>query len=82
MQSEYLALEGPVERYDNSLVLRVPLDCGGRQLRRIARWSSCVEGSDVLVFLPEWVVESMRLTEGTPVHVDDRWGKLNIARLM
>ena len=81
MHSEYLSLEGPVERREGQLVLRVPLDIGGRKLQSVARTISFVENGDLVVIIPEWLAEKMKLAEGSEVHVDDRWGKLNIARL-
>ena len=81
MHSNYLALEGPVERLNGRLVLRVPLNAGGETLQLVARTLSYVEGRDLVVLIPDWLVERMRLAEGSAVHVDDRWGRLNIARL-
>lgn len=81
MHSEYLSLEGPVERREGQLVLRVPLDIGGRKLQSVARTISFVEDGKLVVIIPEWLAERMELAEGSEVHLDDRWGKLNIARL-
>lgn len=81
MHLEYLSLEGPVERREGQLVLRVPLDAGGRKLQSVARTISFVEGDKLVVLIPEWLAEKMKLDEGTEVHLDDRWGKLNIARI-
>ncbi len=81
MQTEYLALEGIVERREGQLVLRVPLDVGGHKLRSVARAISFVEDGKLVVLIPDWLAEKMHLREGSEVHVDDRWGKLNIARL-
>ena len=78
---DYVALQGPVERQGDRLVLRVPLDVGGDRLRRVARTCSHLEGKCLVVRLPPWLAERMRLQEGSAVHVDDRWGRLNIARL-
>ncbi len=81
MQTTYLSLQCPVERHRNQLVLRIPLNVGGDQLRRVAPSLSFVEENDLVVPLPEWLAARMHLGEGSAVHVDDRWGKLNIARL-
>lgn len=81
MHSEYVSIEGPVERREGQLVLRVPLDVGGKKLQNVARMISFVEDGKLVVLIPEWLSEKMHLVEGTEVHVDDRWGKLNIARL-
>lgn len=82
MQSnDYVALEGPVERRGSQLVLRVPLGAGGDRLRLVAKATSYEEEGNLIVVLPEWLATRMRLHEGAAVHVDNRWGKLNIARL-
>ena len=81
MHSDYLSIQGPVERRDNRLVLRVPVDAGGHRLWSIANRLCVIENSDVIVLLPDWLTEQMHLEEGSEVHVDDRWGRLNIARL-
>ena len=80
-KNEYFAMEGPVERLGDRLVLRVPLEDGGDQLHAVASTSSYVENGDLVVELPEWLAKRMDLEEGTSVHVDDRWGRLNITRL-
>lgn len=81
MHSDTLSLEGPVERWRSQLVLRIPLEAGGQQLRQTVCSHCSVEGTDLIVPLPEWLSRSIQLSEGTLVHVDDRWGKLNIARV-
>ena len=81
MHSDYLSLEGPVEQLNGQLVLRIPLDAGGDRLRRTACPGCTVQGQDLIVPLPEWLAASIRLVEGAAVHVDDRWGRLNIARV-
>ena len=81
MQQSYISVQGPVERRDNRLILRIPMDAGGNQLRAVAQTTSFVEDDVLVVLLPEWLAERMHLGEGSEVYVDDRWGKLNIARV-
>ena len=81
LANDYVSLEGPVERRGDRLVLRVPLGAGGERLRLVARATSFVEDGRLVVVLPEWLATRMRLEEGSAVHVDDRWGRLNISRL-
>ncbi|MGI4826775.1 MAG: hypothetical protein ACRYFU_01065 [Janthinobacterium lividum] len=81
MQTTYHSVQAPVERREDRLVLRIPMDAGGDKLQLVARASSFVEGDDLVVLLPEWLAQRMRLAEGSEVHLDDRWGKLNIARV-
>lgn len=78
---EFVALEGPVERRGDRLVLRVPLEAGGEKLKVVAKATSYEEEGRLVVILPEWLAERMQLDEGSAVHVDNRWGKLNISRL-
>ena len=82
MHSDDLAIEGPLESRGGQLVFRVPLDEGGEKLRLVAQTISFVEDDHLVVLIPQWIAERMQLGEGSSVHVDDRWGKLNIARLV
>ena len=81
MQTNYNSVQAPVERRRNRLVLRIPMNAGGDKLQLVARTSSFVEDGDLVVLLPEWLASRMNLGEGSEVYLDDRWGKLNIARL-
>lgn len=81
MSDTYVAVEGPVERRGRLLVLRVPLEAGGETLKATVQKSSFVEDGRLVVVLPEWLTRDMRLEEGSAVHVDNRGGRLNIARL-
>ena len=77
----YVSIQAPVESREGRLVLRIPMDAGGAKFQLVAQASSFVEGDDLVVLLPEWLAHRMQLGEGTEVHLDDRWGKLNIARV-
>ncbi len=79
--NDYVSLEGPVERRGDRLVLRVPLNAGGDRLRLVANATAFEEDGRLVVELPEWLATRMKLDEGSAVHVDDRWGRLNISRL-
>ncbi len=79
--NDFVALEGPVERRGNQLVLRVPLERGGEQLKLVTKATAYEEDGRLVVVLPEWLARRMQLDEGSAVHVDNRWGRLNIARL-
>ena len=81
MHSDYLSLEGPVERLNGQLIRRIPLEAGGYRLHETVCTECTVQGKDLIVPLPDWLTASIRLAEGTAVHVDDRWGRLNIARV-
>ena len=79
--NEFVAVEGPVERRGDRLVLRVPLDAGGDKLRQLATATSYEEDNRLVLELPEWLARRMQLCEGSAVHLDNRFGKLNISRL-
>lgn len=81
MHSDYLSLEGPVERFNGRLVLRIPLEAGGQRLRQTVCAECPVEGKDLIVAVPDWIASQFHLAEGHAVHLDDRWGRLNITRV-
>lgn len=81
MHSDYLALQAPLETRDGRLVFRVPLAHGGDKLQLVAKTTSFVEDGHLVVLIPDWLAARIGLAEGTEVYVDDRWGKLNIARV-
>ena len=63
------------------LVLRVPMDAGGDSLQHVAGDMARVIDGRLVVFLPDWLAQKMHLHEGCEVHIDTRWGRLNIARV-
>ena len=81
MQENYISLQGPVERREDRLVLRIPMNAGGEKLQITARATSFVEDGNLVVLLPEWLAQRMQLGEGSEINIDDRWGKLNITRI-
>jgi hypothetical protein len=82
MEHEYVSLRGPVEREEAGLVLRIPLDAGGEQLRLVCAAISEIDGDDLVISIPDWLASKIEVAEGTEVHVDDRGGKLNIAKVV
>ncbi len=80
MDENYLSLRGPIEREEAGLVLRIPLDAGGEQLRLVCEAISQIDGNDLVIFIPDWLAEKIQVAEGTEVYVDDRDGKLNITK--
>jgi hypothetical protein len=73
-----ISLRGPIELEGNRLVLRIPLDAGGEQLHLVSAAISEIDGDDLVIPIPEWLAEKIRVAEGTEVYVDDRGGKFNI----
>ena len=72
------SLEGPVERVEGKLTLRIPLAAGGQALAPCARGVSEIDGEDLKVTIPEWLAEKLGIHEGSLVIVDNRNGKFNI----
>ncbi len=78
MENSFISLRGPVEREDAGLVLRIPLDAGGEQLRLVCEAISEIDGEDLVIRIPDRLAEKIKIAEGTEVYVDDCGGKLNI----
>ena len=72
------SLEGPVERIDGKLTLRIPLAAGGQALSQCARGISKIDGEDLQVIIPEWLATKLGIHEGNLIIVDNRDGKFNI----
>jgi hypothetical protein len=75
---DVISLQGPVERIEGKLVLRVPLDAGGSELIACSRGISEVEGDYLKITIPEWLSGMLRIDAGSLVSVDNRDGKCNI----
>jgi hypothetical protein len=75
---DVVSLQGPVERIDGRLVLRIPLDAGGDQLAHCARGVSEVQGQYLTIVIQEWLAGLLRIEEGDLVIVDNANGKFNI----
>jgi hypothetical protein len=80
MESDFISLRGPIEREGSRLVLRIPLDAGGEQLRLVCEKISEIDGDDLVVPIPDWLAEKIAVGEGTEVYIDDRDGKFNITK--
>ncbi|HUO13387.1 MAG TPA: hypothetical protein VMX38_00250 [Verrucomicrobiae bacterium] len=78
MDDSVTSLEGPVEKIDGKLVLRIPLDAGGRELIDCSRGISEVQGGFLCITMPEWLAGMLRIEQGCRVYVDNRHGKCNI----
>jgi hypothetical protein len=82
MPEDYVSLRGPIEREGQRLVLRIPLDAGGEQLRLVCQAISEIDGGDIVVPIPAWLAEKIAVGEGTEVYIDDRGGKFNITKAL
>jgi hypothetical protein len=72
------SLQGPVEKEDGKLVLRIPLEAGGAEFVQCSRGISEIEGNQLKVTIPEWLAGMLRIDEGSLVSVDNANGKFNI----
>lgn len=73
------SLEGPVERIDGKLVVRIPLEAGGDEFVQCSRGISEVKDGCLVIEIKEWLAGMLRIEEGDLVHVDNSNGKFNIA---
>lgn len=71
---------GPVEADAAGLVLRIPLVEGGRELARSARGIGRVEGDQLIVRVPAFLAENLRIGQGSLVVVDNLEGKFRMTR--
>jgi hypothetical protein len=73
-----MSLEGPVEKIDGALVLRIPLEAGGDQLIECSRGISELKDGFLVVEIKEWLAGMLRIEEGDRVSVSNAGGKFNI----
>lgn len=77
---DYFCIEGPVEGVSGALVLRIPLETGGRQLIDCTRGIGRIEGDFLVVSIPDALAADLGITTGSLVAVDNEHGKFNICR--
>jgi len=75
---DVISLQGPVEKLDGKLVLRIPLDAGGNEFIQCSRGISEIEGDFLKITIPEWLSGVLRIEAGSLVSVDNRDGKCDI----
>jgi len=71
-------LQGPVEKIDGKLTLRIPLVAGGDLFVGCSRGISEIDGEFLKITIPEWLSGMLRIDEGSVVKVDNENGKFNI----
>jgi len=76
--ADFLTLQGPVERIDGRLTLRIPLSEGGDRFMKCCRGISEVQGNNLEIQIPEWLSGMLRIEEGDLVSIDNAHGKFNI----
>jgi hypothetical protein len=77
-EDEVTSLQGPVEKVDDKLVLRIPLAAGGNELIECSRGISEITEEYLKITIPEWLAGMLRVDVGTVVSVDNKGGKFNI----
>ncbi len=80
MDDGIVSIEGPVERVNGQLALRIPLSAGGDELAPLAKSIGQIEGEHLVVIIQPWLAEKLRIGEGSLVIVDNRNGKFTITR--
>ena len=75
-----ISIGGPVEKRDGQLMLRIPLEAGGRDLVDCARGIGTVEGDFLVVVIQNRLAAKLGLAAGSAVIVDNEGGKFNIRR--
>jgi hypothetical protein len=77
---DLVSIEGPVELIDGNLILRIPLEVGGKELAPLARGIGEIQGEYLQVVIKPWLAEKLRIGAGSLVFVDNKNGKFTITR--
>ena len=72
------SLQWPVEKIDGKLMLRIPLEAGGKDLAACARVIGQVDGEFLSIHIMGWLAQKLGISEGSRVAVDNANGKFNI----
>jgi len=75
---DVFSLQGPVQKEENKLVLRIPMGAGASNFLECSRGISEIEGEYLKIVIPEWLAGMLRIDEGSLVSVDNANGKFNI----
>jgi hypothetical protein len=76
--SEVFSLQGPVEKIDGKLMLRIPPAAGADQFIECSKGISEIDGEFLSITIPEWLSGLLRIEEGSVVTVNNANGKFNI----
>ncbi len=74
-----ISIEGPVERINGNLMLRIPLSVGGDRLAARSKIGR-IEDDYLCVIIQPWLAEKLRIDAGSLVVVDNLNGKFTITR--
>ena len=75
---DFASLQGPVEKVDGNLVLRIPLAAGGEEFVECSRGISEVKDGFLIIEIKEWLAGMLRIEAGDLVSVNNADGKFNI----
>ena len=75
---ETASLQGPVDKVDGNLVLRIPLAAGGDQFVECSRGISEIKDGFLVIEIKEWLAGMLRIEAGGLVSVNNAGGKFNI----
>lgn len=76
--AEITSLQGPVEKFDGKLMLRIPLAAGGSELAACSRGIGLIDGEFLSIHIMDWFAEKLDIVDGSIVSVDNANGKFNI----
>jgi hypothetical protein len=74
----FASLQGPVEKVDGNLVLRIPLAAGGDEFVECSRGVSEIKDGYLVIEIKQWLAGVLRIEQGDLVSVNNADGKLNI----
>jgi hypothetical protein len=72
------SLQGPVEKIDGKLMLRIPLEAGGKDLVACSRGIGQIDGEFLSIHILDWLAQKLGISEGSRVSIDNANGKFNI----
>ncbi|MDX6765151.1 MAG: hypothetical protein SFU85_00005 [Candidatus Methylacidiphilales bacterium] len=76
--SDVTSLCGPVEKFGEVLMLRIPLDAGGDKLADCSKGISEIQDGFLCIEIKDWLAQKLSIIEGSFVTVDNADGKFNI----
>lgn len=80
IENDFVSVRGPVERFGDDLVIRIPLEQGGEELAPSAGRTGEIKEGCLCVIIKPRLAERLRIREGSLVIVDNRSGKFTITR--
>jgi hypothetical protein len=72
-----ISLRGKLEMADGKYVFVIPLSAGGNEFIKCSEGISKVEGQNLIITIPDWMVANAGLHNGSFVDIDNRNGQFN-----